>query len=356
MLARYQNCPSPGHIAAAKYAIKYLKGTCEYGIEFTSEDNIDLLSFVNFPLERKQITGLCDANWGPQDQSVPREGKTYEDLELFKSRSISGHVIVLHGPLHWQSKRQKITARSSAEAEIYATDQCVKDLIYLRNILTDLQLQSVLPGKTKVYNDNMACVSWSKSKTTKGLRYIQLRENSVRENKHIEVQHISGKINPADMFSKEDKDANHFKQLRDQTVSQPFANQHQKSNQTTGAIKSPPNVDDVKSTGENFIFRERQTIQATLPQINQIQTNGHPKIASKTLHESLPQQQLEHYNARQQHVQPPSKVGIIPIVPSTMQHQSQNNPNTNDNTKNKAIKHHTKTTQDHYLNENHKNE
>jgi len=29
-------------IATAKYAIKYLKGTCEYGIQFTSDDNIDL--------------------------------------------------------------------------------------------------------------------------------------------------------------------------------------------------------------------------------------------------------------------------------------------------------------------------
>jgi len=149
------------------------------------------------------------------------------------------------------------------------------------------------------------------------------------------------------MFSKEDKDANHFKQLRDQTVSKPFANQHRKTNHTTGAIKSPPNVDDVKSTGENFIFRERKTIHATIPPINQIQPNSHPRNASKTLHENPPQQQLEHYNARQQHIQPPSKVGIIPIVPSTMQYQSQDNPNINDNTKNKAIKHQTKVTQYH---------
>jgi len=77
MLARYQNCPSLGHIAAAKYVIKYLKGTCDYGIQLTSNDKIDLLSFLIFPLERKEIIGLCDANWGPQDQSVPKEGKTY---------------------------------------------------------------------------------------------------------------------------------------------------------------------------------------------------------------------------------------------------------------------------------------
>jgi len=222
MLAKYQNCPSPGHISAAKYAIKYLKGSTEYGIKFTNTTNIDLLSFVNFPIQRKTLTGIADANWGPQDQSVPHPDKTYPDLEFFKSRSISGHIIVLHGPLHWQSKRQKITARSSAEAEIYATDQCVKDLIYLKNVLFDLDLKSIVPQKTKVYNDNMACVHWSKSKTTKGLRYIQLRENSVRENKNISVEHIAGKSNPADMFSKEDKDPAHFKRLRNMTVQQPF--------------------------------------------------------------------------------------------------------------------------------------
>ena len=222
ILARFQNNPSVGHLKAAKYAIRYLKGTKEYGIQFCSNTNIDLLSFVNFPLDRINLTGIADANWGPQDQSIPKSGKKYPDLELFKSRSISGHIIVLHGPLHWQSKHQTITARSSAEAEIYATDQCVKDLIYLRNILQDMQLLDLIPKKTKIYNDNMACVSWSKSKTTKGLRYIQIRENAVRENPHIEVNHIEGKTNPADMFSKEDKDVPHFQFLRDKTVQKPF--------------------------------------------------------------------------------------------------------------------------------------
>ena len=68
----------------------------------------------------------------------------------------------------------------------------------------------------------MTCVKWSsKSKTTKGLRYIQIRENSVRENPHINIEHVSGKINPADMFSKEDKDTKHFQQLRNMTVKPP---------------------------------------------------------------------------------------------------------------------------------------
>jgi hypothetical protein len=36
--------------------------------------------------------------------------------------------IDLFGPLHWFSKHQSVTAGSSAEAEIYATDECVKFL------------------------------------------------------------------------------------------------------------------------------------------------------------------------------------------------------------------------------------
>ena len=50
-----------------------------------------------------------------------------------------------------------------------------------------------------------------------------VRENSVRENPNIKVEHISsGKINPADMFSKEDKDVTHYQYLCNKTVKKPF--------------------------------------------------------------------------------------------------------------------------------------
>ena len=61
--------------------------------------------------------------------------------------------------------------------------------------------------------------------TTKGLRYIQIRENAVRESvqdKFIDLLHIEGKINIADLFTKEDKDSKHFISIRDilvQTIS-----------------------------------------------------------------------------------------------------------------------------------------
>ena len=47
------------------------------------------------------------------------------------------------------------------------------------------------------YNDNNACVCWSKSTTTKGLRHITFAK--------IKILHIAGKSNLADMFTKEMK-------------------------------------------------------------------------------------------------------------------------------------------------------
>lgn len=139
---------------------------------------------------------------------------------------MSGHIIHLHGPLHWQSKRQTITARSSAESEIYATDECVRELEYLRKVMTELNLKETFFQKpTSIYNDNMACVQWCHNRTTRTIRHIQLRDNAVREavqSKKINVTHIPGKDNIADIFTKEDRDKNHFTSLRDRIVFPPF--------------------------------------------------------------------------------------------------------------------------------------
>ena len=46
-------------------------------------------------------------------------------------------------------------------------------------------------GPLQLYNDNMACVLWTKSTTTKGLRHITIWENatteSIREKKQFRL-------------------------------------------------------------------------------------------------------------------------------------------------------------------------
>ena len=221
ILAKHTTKCTPAHIDQVKRTIRYLKGTKTLGVSFSSLHQQKLESHVKFPIE-DPITGLCDANWGPQDQSRPRLNET-RTTELFTNRSLSGFLIYFSGPLHWVSKRQTVTARSSAEAEIYATDECTKCLLQLHYIIDGLNLtDELMKSPTMIYNDNAACVAWSRNSTTKGLRHIQIRENAVRESvqsNFIQVEHIKGKLNLSDMFTKEDKDTLHFLTIRDVVLS-----------------------------------------------------------------------------------------------------------------------------------------
>lgn len=215
ILAQHQNNPSPGHMEAARYATKYLAHTKNLGIYFTSQKRTQLESFLHFPVD-KNLLSMSDANWGPQDAT---QSRTAIELPLFTSRSMSAYYIDLLGPIHWLSKRQSVTAGSSAEAEIYATDKCVKFLLELSQILDFLDVRHIfMPTTNTIYNDNKECVQWSKNTTTKGLRHIQMRENRIRENimsKFVIIQHVDGKTNLADIFTKEMKDTTHFVALRD---------------------------------------------------------------------------------------------------------------------------------------------
>jgi len=215
LLAQHQSLPSLGHLQAAKHVVQYLASTKTLGIFFTSQKRSTLESFFHFPI-LDQVLSMADANWGPQDASTNSVG---QDLPLFVSSSMSAFYIDLLGPLHWMSKRQKVTAASSAEAEIYATDECLKFLLELEQLLEFLGMKQLfMPSTNIIHNDNQACVAWSKSTTSKGLRHIQMRENHVRENiasKFVTVCHVYGKINLADIFTKEMKDVVHFVELRD---------------------------------------------------------------------------------------------------------------------------------------------
>jgi hypothetical protein len=166
LLVQHQSEPSLGHYDAACYVVKYLALTKTMGIYFTSRKRSMLESFLHFPIP-STIVSTSDANWGPQDASV---SSLSQELPLFTSRSMSAFYVDLLGPLHWISKRQKVPAASSAEAEIYATDECVKFLLELVQILEFLGVCHLfMPTTNIIYNNNKACVQWSKCSTTKGL-------------------------------------------------------------------------------------------------------------------------------------------------------------------------------------------
>jgi hypothetical protein len=126
------------------------------------------------------------------------------------------------GPILWKSHKEKRTSRSTCEAEVKATDECVKSVQWIRNVLSDLEL---LPphSPTLIYNDNSAAVLWCNTTSQKGMRHVNIRENAVREAVHehgeVSILHVSGKTNPADLFTKEHKSGDVFRSIRDSFMS-----------------------------------------------------------------------------------------------------------------------------------------
>ena len=225
---------------AALYALHYIHSTHDYGISFTSDSVAPMHSYIHFPpptdveaytdalpptlANTHTLSSYSDACWGSQIGNAVADGTL---LPLFKFRSMSGGIIFRNGgPVGWLGERQDQTSLSSCEAEIRATNATSKKVVDFCNICQSMvdsghNLQDIV-SPTLLFNDNEACIKWSYNMTSKAARHIELRENSVREwiqSKLLSVKHVSGKLNPSDIFTKEMRDGTHFRQLRDSFMS-----------------------------------------------------------------------------------------------------------------------------------------
>eukprot|EP00804_Cyclotella_cryptica_P030276 CCRYP_019237-RG/>CCRYP_019237-RG protein AED:0.47 eAED:0.39 QI:0/0/0/1/0/0/2/0/316 len=209
-LVSYSNNPAHQHYKAALHTVKYLLSTAEYGISYHSNATSTVQAFNHFPhhhdreaytdvlppcpADCQRLTAFSDACWGGQF------GSAVDD-----------------GPIAWKSIRQAQTAHSSCEAEILATDACVAELLHLRHVALDLGILKAAK-RIVVYNNNKAAVNWAAAFTSKGTKHLNLHENCVREAHHgnvVDITHIPGVINASDLFTKELKDAAHFRRCRD---------------------------------------------------------------------------------------------------------------------------------------------
>jgi len=230
-LAAHTNKPAPSHVDAALYAVRYLRSTVDFGIAYHSNASSPASAFVHFPFhhdleaykdalpptaaEHQHLTAYSDACWGSQLGSSLSPGT---EINMFKLRSMSGYIVIrTGGPISWAAVRQERTSQSSCEAEVRATDECIKEVLSVRFRTQDIGLTDH-STPTAVFNDNQACVDWCKTTTTTGMKHITLRENAIRESVHdgdLTIHHISGKLNCSDIFTKEIKDVSHFCLLRD---------------------------------------------------------------------------------------------------------------------------------------------
>ena len=143
-LSRYLHKPGVKHLTQAKNVLRYLKGTQEYGIQYSRD--LNRLRLRN--QELNTLYALSNSDFGGCSDTA---------------RATSGNVILMNaGAIAWYSGRQTTTALCTAMAETIALAKVVVKVKYLRAILFDLQCRQVEPtyiDSTIVWVDNTATLA-----------------------------------------------------------------------------------------------------------------------------------------------------------------------------------------------------
>ena len=113
-LAQFMNCYNETHWAAAKHVLRYLKGTCDFGLRYE-------------PVEDFALSGYSDSD--------------YTGCKIHR-KSTGGFMFFLgKGLISWSSQKQPIIALSSTEAEYIALALAARESIWLKRFLNEIGLE-----------------------------------------------------------------------------------------------------------------------------------------------------------------------------------------------------------------------
>lgn len=175
LLSQFSSCPNKTHLAAAKRVLRYLKGTIDWAL--------------NFPKINDSILhGFTDSSYG----------NSIEDR-----KSYSGYVFRLgEATVSWCSKKQKVVALSTTEAEYMAMSDAARHMIWMHNALLELE-QTYDPV---LHADSMGGIDLAKNhRISQRSKHIDIRYHFIRD--HVDntfkLEYISTEINLADLLTKQ---------------------------------------------------------------------------------------------------------------------------------------------------------
>jgi hypothetical protein len=140
----------------------------------------------------------------PNDPSMYCDADHGGDRET--RRSTSGQVIIMNGgPISWGSRLQKLCAQSSAESEIYAVTDAVKEALHIRLLCEECGIRA--PGiPMTIWEDNNACIHLGHNlRGSKAAKHFEIRLRLLNEhiqNGNIEFARVDTKDQMADPFTK----------------------------------------------------------------------------------------------------------------------------------------------------------
>jgi hypothetical protein len=136
-----------------------------------------------------EICGYSDADWAGS----------------YDRKSTTGYCTFVGGNLvTWKSKKQNVIARSSAEAEYRAMASTTSELIWIKQLLVELGINTREP--TKMYCDNQAARHIASNPVFhERTKHIEVDCHFIREKiqgKEIETPFVKSQDQLADIFTK----------------------------------------------------------------------------------------------------------------------------------------------------------
>ena len=107
------------------------------------------------------------------------------------------------GPIVWASKKQRCVTQSSCEAEFVALTEVAKDILWIRQLLTEMRFRVSTP--TVIFIDNQAAQALAENPVAHNrtkhmdIKYFWIRQEI---NKSIRLQYVKTSDNLADIFTK----------------------------------------------------------------------------------------------------------------------------------------------------------
>jgi hypothetical protein len=177
LYGRFNANPAQTHLDGITRAYAYANATQDTGITYTKQV--------------PKLVGYCDSDWAGCPDT---------------RRSTSGYIFTLAGgPISWASSIQKVVALSTCEAEYIALSEAVKEGLWIKNFINDLDV-GIHFDKIPIHVDNESAIKLAKNpEFHQRSKHIDIRHHFIRDNVRdgtIEVTWMSGKENPADMLTK----------------------------------------------------------------------------------------------------------------------------------------------------------
>jgi len=177
IVSRFMEEPVYSHWKALKRILRYIQGTVSLGLFYST-------------VEDYKLVGFSDSDWCG---------------DIDDRKSTSGYVFFMgNTAFTWLSKKQPIVTLSTCEAEYVAASWCVCHSIWLRNLLSKMELKQ--PGATVIQVDNKSAIELAKNPVNhERSKHIDVRFHFIRDHVkegNVELVHVASQDQVADIFTK----------------------------------------------------------------------------------------------------------------------------------------------------------